>query len=68
LRKRDIGKKSGKKKSKDEKEGPKRTKPRKGGGERRKGGIGLKAVGCSGEKEKGETEKSGNAKNAIQKD
>jgi hypothetical protein len=65
LRKGDIGKKRGKKKSKDEKEGSKRTKPRKGGGERRKGGIGLKAVGCSGEKEKGETEKSSNSKDAI---
>jgi superfamily II DNA or RNA helicase len=45
LRKRDIGKKSGKKKSKDEKEGPERTKPRKGGGEGSKGGISLKAGG-----------------------
>ena len=68
LRKRDIGKKSGKKKSKDEKEGPERTKPRKGGGEGSKGGISLKAGGCPGEKEKGETEKSSNAKDAIQKD
>jgi hypothetical protein len=68
LRKGNIGKKGGKKKSKDEKEGPKRTKPRKGGGERSKGGIGLKAVGCPRKKEKGETEKSRNAKDAIQKD
>jgi hypothetical protein len=68
LRKGDIGKKSRKKKSKDEKEGPERTKPRKGGGERRKSGIGLEAVGCPGEKEKGETEKSSNAKDAIQED
>jgi hypothetical protein len=68
LRKGDIGKKRGKKKSKDEKEGSKRTKPREGGGEGRKSGIRLKAVGCPGEKEKGETEKSSNAKDAIQKD
>jgi hypothetical protein len=68
LRKRDIGKKSGKKKSKDEKEDPERTKPRKGGGEGSKGGISLKAGGCPGEKKKGETEKSSNAKDAIQKD
>ena len=68
LRKRDIGKKSGKKKSKDEKEGPERTKPRKGGGEGSKGGISLKAGGCPREKEKGETEKSSNTKDAIQKD
>jgi hypothetical protein len=68
LRKGDIGKKRGKKKSKDEKEGSKRTKPREGGGERRKSGIGLEAVGCPGEKEKGETEKSSNTKDAIQKD
>jgi hypothetical protein len=68
LRKRDSGKKSGKKKSKDEKQGPERTKPRKGGGEGSKGGISLKAGGCPGEKEKGETEKSSNTKDAIQKD
>jgi len=68
LRKGDIGKKRGKKKSKDEKEGSKRTKPREGGCERRKGGIGLKAVGCPGKKEKGETEERSNAKDAIQKD
>jgi len=68
LRKRDIGKKSGKKKSKDEKEGPERTKPRKGGGEGSKGGISLKAGACPREEEKGETEKSSNAKDAIQKD
>jgi len=68
LRKRDIGKKSGKKKSKDEKQGPERTKPRKGGGEGSKGGISLKAGGCPREEEKGETEKSSNAKDAIQKD
>ena len=68
LRKGDIGKKRGKKKSKDEKEGSKRTKPREGGGEGSKGGIGLKAVGCPGKKEKGETEESSNAKDAIQKD
>jgi hypothetical protein len=68
LRKGDIGKKRGKKKSKDEKEGSKRTKPREGGGEGRKSGIRLKAVGCPRKKEKGETEKSRNAKDAIQKD
>ena len=68
MRKGDIGKKRGKKKSKDEKEGSKRTKPREGGGEGRKGGIGLEAVGCPGEKEEGETEKSSNAKDAIQED
>lgn len=68
LRKGDIGKKRGKKKSKDEKEGSKRTKPREGGGEGSKGGIGLKAAGCPGKKEKGETEESSNAKDAIQKD
>jgi hypothetical protein len=65
LRKRDIGKKSGKKKSKDEKEGPEGTKPRKGGGEGSKGGISLKAGGCPREEEKGETEKSSNTKDAI---
>jgi hypothetical protein len=68
LRKGDIGKKSGKKKSKNEKEGPKRAKPRKGGGKGSKGGIGLEAVGCPGKKEKGEAEKSSNAKDAIQED
>jgi hypothetical protein len=68
LRKRDNGKKSGKKKSKDEKEGPEGAKPRKGGGEGSKGGISLKAGGCPREEKKGETEKSRNAKDAIQKD
>jgi len=68
LRKRDFGKKSGNKKSKEEKEGPEGTKPRKGGGEGSKGGISLKAGACPGEKKKGETEKSRNAKDAIQKD
>jgi len=68
LRKGDIGKKSGKKESKGEEECPKRTKPRKGGCKWSKCGIGPEAVGCPGEKEKGETEKSSNAKDAIQKD
>jgi len=68
VRKRDIGKKSRKKKSKDEKEGPEGAKPRKGGGEGSKGGISLKAGACPREEEEGETEKSSNAKDAIQKD
>ena len=62
-----VGQKGGEKKSKKKKEGAERAKPGKGGGQGREGGVGAKAVGRTWKKEKGQTEESGHAKDAIQK-
>lgn len=63
-----VGQKGGEKKSKKKKEGAERAKPGKGGGQGREGGVGAKAVGRAWKKEKGQTEESGHAKDAIEED
>ena len=63
-----LGQESGQKESEEKKKGAERAEPGQSGGERSEGGIGLKAVGCPRKKKKGQTEKSGHAKDAIQQD